>query len=84
MNVHIFGEHDEWAISEDDGCLRFHPRWGSKPEIIGKWIWRQAWDEVERLGGFDETIRIIRQGGLPSAADVKGILAPAQDRQTHD
>ena len=81
MNVHTFGEHDEWAISEDDGCLRFHPQWSLNTDVVGKWIWPEAWAEVERLGGFDETIRIIRQGGLPKAADVKGILATVQDRR---
>ena len=53
MKVHIFGKNYEWAISVDDGCLRFHPQFQTSPEKISKWIWKEAFEEVEKLGGFD-------------------------------
>ena len=40
--IHVFGKNNEWAISEDDGCLRFHPQYSIEPEKIGKWIWKEA------------------------------------------
>ncbi len=53
MSVHIFGNNKEWAISEDDGCLRFHPQYSIDPEKVGTWIWKEAFDEVEKQGGFE-------------------------------
>lgn len=57
---HIFGKNNEWAISEDDGCLRFHPQFNTHPEKISSWIWREAISEVEKLGGFDAVIDLLK------------------------
>lgn len=48
-----FGKHDEWAVSEDDGCLRFHPQYELRPELTATYIWREAWMFVFEQGGFD-------------------------------
>lgn len=61
MKIHIFGEDNQWAISEDDGCLRFHPQYSIHPEKIGKWIWKEAFAEVEKLGGFEKVIKMLRR-----------------------
>ncbi len=48
-----FGDHDEWAVSLDDGCLRFHPNYKEKPEGLATHIWREAFLFVFEQGGFD-------------------------------
>jgi len=68
-HIHIFGDLNQWAISEDDGCLRFHPQYNTSPEKISKWIWKEAIDEVEKLGGFTETIYRLRKGDCNSCPD---------------
>ena len=60
MKYHIFGEYRQWAISEDDGCLRFHPQFNSSPEKKSSWIWKEAFEEVVRLGGFDNVLHMLR------------------------
>lgn len=57
----IFGEHKEWGISVDDGCLQFHPNILDDPKIKADHIWAEAWDEVEKHGGFKATIQKIYQ-----------------------
>ena len=52
--LHIFGEHDEWAIGADDHCLLILTRQGNtdewKPTMH---IFREAWTEILSLGGYD-------------------------------
>lgn len=55
-----FGDHGEWGISLDDGCLRFHPDRLGNPGQTAHWIWREAFQEVERLGGFDGVVARLR------------------------
>lgn len=50
-----FGDNLQWAVSLDDGCLRFHPQYEEHPEKISSWIWREAWAFVEEMGGFQAT-----------------------------
>jgi len=49
----VFGEHDQWAVTVDDGCLLFHPNYQNQPEIVSKHIWREAFLFVFEQGGFD-------------------------------
>lgn len=56
----IFGEYNEWAISQDDHCLRFHPQFDIDPTKTSSWIWREAWLYVEQLGGFDSVSEMLR------------------------
>lgn len=58
---HVFGDDKEWAISEDDGCLRFHPHFRNSPEKMAVYIWREAFYEVEKLGGVDSVISYLRK-----------------------
>ena len=58
--IHIFGENGEWAISVDDGCLRFHPQWDTDPQKTSSWIWREAFEEVLKLGGFEKAIQSLQ------------------------
>lgn len=60
--VHEFGgpDGDTWAIGEDDGCLIFFPQWNIDSSKTAKHIWKDAWYEVERLGGFEATREHIR------------------------
>lgn len=75
--VHIFGENDQWAISVDDGCLRFHPQYNEHPEKVTTWIWKEAYNEVEILGGFDATIEKIRQmNDILRSNEIKKITCP--------
>lgn len=60
MKYHIFGEYKQWAISEDDGCLRFHPQFNSSPEKKSSWVWKEAFEEVVKLGGFDKVLHMLR------------------------
>ena len=60
MYKHIFGNDNQWAIGCDDGCLQFYPQYSIDSSIRAKHIWKEAWQEVERLGGFKETIEHIR------------------------
>ena len=55
----VFGDHNEWAISEDDHCLRFHPQFNIDPTKTSTWIWREAWLQVKQLGGFDAVIKML-------------------------
>jgi hypothetical protein len=54
-----FGNQRQWGISVDDGCLQFHPQMGCNPEITSKWIWKEAFQFVERCGGFDRVVGSI-------------------------
>lgn len=60
--VHIFGKYGEWAISLDDGCLQLHPQWKSHPEKTAKHIWREAYEEIISMGGFEATISKLTKG----------------------
>ena len=60
IKYHIFGKCGEWAISEDDGCLRFHPQWNTNSEKTSSWIWKEAWEEVEKLGGYDKVVEMLK------------------------
>lgn len=57
---HVFGKWDQWAISVDDGCLRFHPQFNTDYTKVSTHIWSEAWDEVSRLGGYHSTIRHLK------------------------
>lgn len=57
---HIFGNDKQWAIGVDDGCLQFYPQYSIDKTKVSKWIWKDAYQEVEKLGGFDKTIETIR------------------------
>jgi hypothetical protein len=59
LKIHVFGKNGEWGISVDDGCLMFHPQMNSNPSIYAKHIWKEAFEEVNKLGGFDEAIKFI-------------------------
>ena len=59
-NIHIFGEYSQWAISTDDGCLRFHPQYNDHPKKYSKWIWKEAFQEVEKNGGFVAMVKKLR------------------------
>lgn len=59
-SVLVFGEHGQWAISEDDGCLRFHPQWTIAPEKTATHIWRDAFIELDRHGGASAVIAFLR------------------------
>lgn len=48
-----FGDRDQWAISLDDGCLRFHPDYEEHPKQVSAWIWPEAWAFVSAQGGFE-------------------------------
>ena len=61
--VHIFGNHNQWAISTDDGCLRFHPQYSMHPKKCAKWIWKEAFEEVIKQGGFIKLVEELRKGG---------------------
>ena len=56
---HLFGDEEQWALSLDDGCLRFHPNM-DEPERVSSWVWREAWQEVERMGGYDAAVQHLR------------------------
>ena len=58
--VHVFGEHKQWAISIDDGCLRFHPQYNEYPDKTSSWIWKEAFEEISKHGGFDAMREKIR------------------------
>ena len=58
--IHVFGQNNEWAIGEDDGCLRFYPQYNIDKKGTTKWIWREAWEEVEKLGGFKKVVKMLR------------------------
>jgi len=60
--VHVFGDNKQWAISVDDGCLRFHPDFKGDSQKTTSWIWKEAFEEVVKLGGFKATIEKIRTG----------------------
>lgn len=60
MKTHIFGDNNQWAISTDDGCLRFHPQYNIYPKKISKWIWKEAFEEVEKNGGFKKMVEKLR------------------------
>lgn len=53
INVLVFGDNNQWAVSTDDGCLLFHPQFEAHPEKTASWIWQEAWDFVESQGGFE-------------------------------
>lgn len=59
-NYHVFGKWDQWAISLDDGCLRFHPQFNTDPTKVSTHIWEEAWAEVNRLGGYWPTINYLK------------------------
>ena len=62
MIKHVFGNNDEWAISTVDGCLIFHPQFNTDPEITSTHLWREAYMEIEKLGGFDAVVRYLKRG----------------------
>lgn len=57
---HVFGKWDQWAISLDDGCLRFHPQFSTDINKVSTHIWEEAWAEVNRLGGYWPTINYLK------------------------
>lgn len=40
-----FCDNKQWAISVDDGCLRFHPDFNGDSEKTTSWIWKEAFDD---------------------------------------
>lgn len=58
--LHLFGDEQQWGVSLDDGCLRFHPNVIDSPTTTTNWIWREAWAEVEKMGGFDAMVQHLR------------------------
>lgn len=60
MKKHLFGTDLQWAISMDDHCLLFHPQHNIDPSKTTEHVWREAYLEVEKLGGFDATINFLR------------------------
>jgi len=60
MKKHIFGQYNQWAISLDDGCLIFHPQFEKDPSITSDHIWREAYMEIENMGGFDAVVRYLK------------------------
>ena len=58
--MHKFGKYNEWGIDTDDGCLRFYPNLHQDDPKPGRWIWREAIQEVENLGGYDEAVKYLR------------------------
>lgn len=62
-----FGENKEWAVSEDDGCLRFHPQWNTDPHKTSTYIWQECFERVEAYGGFDELVKWFRKKKLENS-----------------
>jgi hypothetical protein len=81
MKIHIFGEYKQWAISEDDGCLRFHPQYNTNPEKKSSWIWKEAFEEIERLGGFKKVIDMLRYVDEPVVSDCTSIMRIIEEVQ---
>lgn len=57
---HVFGNDNQWAMDTDDGCIRFYPQHSINPEIRATWIWKEALQEVEKLGGAEKAIEYLR------------------------
>jgi len=58
--VIVFGDLDQWAVTQDDHCLRFHPNWQDSPDLVATHIWREAWIFVFEQGGFDAVMARLR------------------------
>lgn len=56
----VFGDDNQWAVSQDDSCLRFHPQYSTDPDKVTTWIWREAWLFVTQQGGFDAVLNRLR------------------------
>ena len=63
--VLIFGDNQEWAVSLDDGCLRFHPNYKDNPDTKAIYIWSEAWSFIEGQGGFSEVVRVLATTTAP-------------------
>lgn len=68
--VLVFGNCNEWAVREDDGCLIFHPQWNTNPHKTTTYIWSEAWSFVQRMGGFDDLVRWFRKNKLENIEGV--------------
>jgi len=70
----LFGDISQWGITEDDGCLRFHPDMINKPDTKSTHIWKEAWEEVEKRGGYAAVVKYLRGKEHVSANGQEGIL----------
>lgn len=59
--IHVFGSDNQWALSVDDGYLLLHPQYSTDPEKISEHIWKEAFEEINKLGGFDAAISKIQK-----------------------
>jgi len=57
--VIVFGPRRQWGISYEDECLMFHPQLTREPQKTSPWIWREAFEEVERRGGFEAVKNLL-------------------------
>ena len=70
LNVLVFGDDNEWAVSEDDGCLLFHPNYKERPEVSATHIWREAFLFVHEQGGFSSVVEKLRAKALGLEAEI--------------
>jgi hypothetical protein len=70
----LFGDNCQWAITEDDACLQFHPDMINKPDVKSTHIWKEAWEEVEKRGGYYAVVKYLRGEELVSANGQEGFL----------
>jgi len=70
----IFGDNKEWAITQDDGCLQFHPDYINKPDVKSTHIWKEAWEQVEKCGGYEAVVKYLRGEEVVDAFGQDGFL----------
>lgn len=63
--LHPFGELRNWSLDLDDGCILIcvlvNTDWVATP-----YIFREAYDEIDALGGFEECVKYLRHKLLGS------------------
>lgn len=70
----LFGDNQQWAITQDDGCLQFHPQMNTDPKVISTHIWKEAWEQVEKFGGYDAAVKYLRGEEVVNAFGQDGFL----------